>query len=315
MIPTTQYGGTVNTGGATNDNLVYTPILPTFTSWTASTLIKFDGTAASGYAGNLVLLCDTGTTKGIALDSATSDFFDFANSLKFTTTCTSLTGWQRLTFVCNATNTSMYLNGAFVSSIAQASTMPLCRIVDGWPWPVADWFFWGVALTASQVAAHTLDPYRTVLKPRFELFRTTSGAVTNKSLPASTTPAASAQRQISKVLQATTTPVASATNARAYLRTLQATTTPAVSASLVDIIQAVVLAPPVGGPGDSNRKRKPKKRVVEVPVHATKQVAPRRPSVVLHEPNRPGVLAVLNQPRTPPGAHPSGSVLARLRRS
>ena len=146
-------------------------------------LIKFDGTGAGGFPiGNISsVVADSGHTSGLSVDGGGTNEFNFLGGTGFLTPAvTTWSTWTRLTFTADGTNANLYANGKFQSSSVPSSTaFALHCVCIGWPWPIADFFWWqGRTLTAAQVLSHSQDPYGTTMRPKTDEW-TTVGIINN----------------------------------------------------------------------------------------------------------------------------------------
>lgn len=178
-------GDALNTSGSsTTDFLSYNISPLTSAVWSASYMAKFDGTTAgtgavSPFGGTAITggpfssdfsnAFQTGSTNGpdgIAISSGNNQYTTFASTVFFTPAITTFTTWSRHTFTSDGTTIRFYADGRLQSSVTITLDLIFQNLVNGWQWPMSDFFLWNRTLSASDVAEHAATPF-SVVRPRF----------------------------------------------------------------------------------------------------------------------------------------------------
>lgn len=189
-----QQGGTVAAGVSGYLALSPPPLLLSPFSWTVSISMLFTGAAP---AQDVFSVVDDSTISYFFIQGAPNlspGSMTFFNSVIVGSwNAANYTGWHRVTVSAplDASGT-FYFDGVSQGSasfVGGVPGQPMSILGGGGRTSIvsmqfSDIFLWNSALTASQVAAHTADPYGTTLRPRYAEFgRVASAAAGAKRKP------------------------------------------------------------------------------------------------------------------------------------
>lgn len=188
---TGQYGCQWNDGFSGTNQITFTPTITDPGSvFSVSVLVQADGSSHGGF-NNALLAVTTATTEFCMAAGANGDWH--CGSLVTGASSTSinmagLTGWHRLGLTCNGTAVRFFLDGKFTDAQTMGGTLAngnpsslTASLTSGnssWGWNVADFFFWGRALSDADMATNWTAPYRSVLAPRFGELTFGTGTIT-----------------------------------------------------------------------------------------------------------------------------------------
>lgn len=186
-------GGSVGPGVNGFMTLAPPPVLITPFSWTLSMSIFFTGTYFNSTTYSLLDSVNTSYFVIQGVDGFAPGVMNFSNAVAVGSwNASNYTGWHRVTVSAplDASGT-FYFDGVSQGSAAFTGTPGQPNSLFGGAGRTtvtntqfSDVFLWNSALTASQVAAHTADPYGTTLRPRYAEFgRVASAAAGAKRKP------------------------------------------------------------------------------------------------------------------------------------
>src|SRR5579864_3294772 len=151
------YSLTSTDGTGASGSFLNSPVAPTTAAWSASMLLEFNGTnSISGQSSPAFMTLDRSSAAGAAIDPLTGTWMDGITTAngKCGSSIATWTTWTRVHLTEDGTTFKVYINGRLDGSNAQAMTLSQATLFQGQTIPQADFFFWGRALDATQVAAH-----------------------------------------------------------------------------------------------------------------------------------------------------------------
>lgn len=186
-------GGTLSSGVNGFLTMAPSPLLISPFSWTLSLSMLFTGAAPASDSYTIIDDVDVSYFFVQGAPNVSPGALTVANGVTVGSwSAVNYTGWHRLTVVSvNDATCTFYFDGVSQGTASFTGTpgQPMNILGGGGRTSInaaqfSDIFLWTAALTASQVAEHTADPYGTTLRPRYAEFgRVASAAAGAKRKP------------------------------------------------------------------------------------------------------------------------------------